>query len=42
MKQTPQAVFEPTIDEPAEYLKSIEKAIQVLQDDPQVNYDVLL
>ena len=42
MKQTPQAVFEPTQDEAAEYLKAIDKAIQVLQDDPQVNYDVLL
>ena len=42
MKLTPQAVCDPVTDETAEYLKSIEKAISVLQEDTQVNYDVLL
>lgn len=31
-----------TSDDPAEYLKAIEKALQVLQEDTQVNYDTLL
>lgn len=42
MKLTPQAVCIPVADESSEYLKSIEKAITVLQEDSQVNYDVLL
>ena len=42
MKLTPQAVCVPIADESSEYLKSIEKAITVLQEDSQINYDVLL
>lgn len=32
----------PKENQDLEYLKAIEKAIQVLQEDPQVNYEVLL
>ena len=42
MKMTPQAIIEADNDDQGDYMKSIDKAISVLQTDPQVNYDVLL
>ena len=39
---TPQAIIEADHDDQGDYMKSIDKAISVLQTDPQVNYDVLL
>ena len=39
---TPQAIIEADNDDQGDYMKSIDKAISVLQTDPQVNYDVLL
>jgi hypothetical protein len=42
MKMTPQAIIDADNDDQGDYMKSIDKAISVLQTDPQVNYDVLL
>lgn len=42
MKLTPQAIIDADNDDQGDYMKSIDKAISVLQTDPQVNYDVLL
>lgn len=39
---TPQAIIDADNDDQGDYMKSIDKAISVLQTDPQVNYDVLL
>ena len=39
---TPQAIIEADNDDQGDYMKSIDKAISVLQTDPQVNYGVLL
>jgi len=42
MKMTPQAIIESANEDANDYMKYIEKAISLLQEDPQVNYDVLL
>lgn len=43
MKMTPsQAILDSCQDDASDYMKYIDKAISLLQEDPQVNYDVLL